>query len=149
MTLSMRWKINKPQVVHEVFEDEIVIVNLDNGNYYSLNQTGAEIWGWVENGASGEEIVEAALQRYAGNRAVVEAAIGAALKEFQREELVTPSEDVAVQAIEAPAEVPTTKPAFEAPTLSRFTDMQDLLLLDPIHEVDETGWPHAKEAPSA
>jgi hypothetical protein len=149
MTLSMRWKINKPQVVHEVFEDEVVIVNLDNGNYYSLNQTGAEIWGWVENGASGEEIVAAVLQRYEGNQEDVQQAVSAVIEEFQREELVTPAGDLPVQPIEAPADSKGTKPAFEAPTLSRFTDMQDLLLLDPIHEVDETGWPHAKEAPSA
>jgi hypothetical protein len=28
--------------------------------------------------------------------------------------------------------------------LQKFTDMQELLLLDPIHEVDERGWPHRK-----
>jgi len=34
--------------------------------------------------------------------------------------------------------------AFEKPKLQKFTDMQDLLLLDPIHEVDEAGWPHTR-----
>ena len=28
------------------------------------------------------------------------------------------------------------------PQLSSYTDMQELLLLDPIHEVDESGWPN-------
>jgi hypothetical protein len=28
--------------------------------------------------------------------------------------------------------------------LERYTDMQELLLLDPIHDVDESGWPHRK-----
>ena len=37
----------------------------------------------------------------------------------------------------------TEKLGFEAPILQKYTDMQDLLLLDPIHEVDEAGWPHA------
>jgi hypothetical protein len=31
--------------------------------------------------------------------------------------------------------------AFEAPRLTAYTDMQDLLLADPIHDYDETGWP--------
>jgi hypothetical protein len=26
-----------------------------------------------------------------------------------------------------------------------YEDMQDLLLLDPIHDVDETGWPARKQ----
>ena len=30
---------------------------------------------------------------------------------------------------------------FEAPSLEKYTDMQDLVLLDPVHEVDQTGWP--------
>jgi hypothetical protein len=29
--------------------------------------------------------------------------------------------------------------------LQKFTDMQDLLLLDPIHEVDESGWPRVPQ----
>jgi hypothetical protein len=31
---------------------------------------------------------------------------------------------------------------FEIPALEKYTDMEELLLLDPIHEVDETGWPN-------
>ncbi len=34
--------------------------------------------------------------------------------------------------------------AFEAPKLEKFTDMQDLVLLDPVHEVDDVGWPAAR-----
>ena len=30
--------------------------------------------------------------------------------------------------------------------LNRYADMKDLLMLDPIHEVDEKGWPSKKEA---
>jgi hypothetical protein len=26
--------------------------------------------------------------------------------------------------------------------LHKYTDMEELLLLDPIHDVDETGWPN-------
>ena len=32
---------------------------------------------------------------------------------------------------------------FEAPSFTTFTDMQDIILLDPVHEVDARGWPHA------
>jgi hypothetical protein len=30
--------------------------------------------------------------------------------------------------------------------MSVYTDMEELLLLDPIHDVDETGWPVRAEA---
>ena len=32
---------------------------------------------------------------------------------------------------------------FQPPVLQKFRDMQDLLLMDPIHDVDEAGWPVA------
>ncbi len=38
--------------------------------------------------------------------------------------------------------ISTSKDDFTNPVLEKFTDMADLLLLDPIHEVDESGWPN-------
>jgi len=42
------------------------------------------------------------------------------------------------------AAAPTAdRPPFVKPILQKYTDMADLLLLDPIHEVDAgQGWPH-------
>ena len=36
---------------------------------------------------------------------------------------------------------------YSTPVLEKFTDMADLLLLDPIHEVDESGWPNIPPEP--
>jgi hypothetical protein len=33
---------------------------------------------------------------------------------------------------------------FPAPVLNKFTDMQMLLLIDPIHDVSQKGWPQLK-----
>ena len=33
---------------------------------------------------------------------------------------------------------------FVPPMLARFNNMSDLLLLDPIHDVDEQGWPRER-----
>jgi hypothetical protein len=30
--------------------------------------------------------------------------------------------------------------------LHKFTDMQDLLLVDPVHDVGDAGWPHRPPA---
>ena len=45
---------------------------------------------------------------------------------------------------ELPGGPPASKPDFQEPALQKYTDMEDLLLLDPIHEVDDTGWPNPK-----
>jgi hypothetical protein len=43
----MNFTINK-NIAHEIIDGEAIIVNLENGNYYSLNKTGAEIWNFIE-----------------------------------------------------------------------------------------------------
>jgi hypothetical protein len=43
--------------------------------------------------------------------------------------------------------MPMLPGAFQPPTLESYNDMQDLLLLDPIHDVDDMGWP--QKAPDA
>ncbi len=36
------------------------------------------------------------------------------------------------------------KKSFCLPIIEKYTDLEELLLLDPIHEVDESGWPKQK-----
>ena len=41
--------------------------------------------------------------------------------------------------------LPAGNTAFVAPALHVYTDMQEFMLVDPLHDVDEVaGWPHAK-----
>lgn len=145
-------KINQPQVVHEAFDDEVVIVNLDTGNYYSLEGAGADIWREIERGALVEEISEATTHRYDGAPDEIKTAVNKLLDELQREELVTLCESPDREPVGLLSDNHSNgagKQPFQIPVLNRFTDMQDLLLLDPIHDVDETGWPRPKEADSS
>ena len=47
MDKSLHFRINNPKVIHETIDGETVIVNLDSGNYYSLDATGADIWEYM------------------------------------------------------------------------------------------------------
>jgi hypothetical protein len=67
-------------------------------------------------------------------------AIEAFAMSVQREGLMRPA-----QTAQAPAAPPSMAPDGELPALEAFNDMKDLLLLDPVHEVDEQqGWPKAQ-----
>jgi hypothetical protein len=148
---SERFRINSPKVVHEIIDGEVVIVHLVKGHYYSLVKTGADIWSGIERGMSGERILEEMVRRYEGEQADIEKAVSNMIKKLEEEELIVVAETdesdsttVAAGAIEAKAN--PEKLSFEPPKLEKYTDMEDLLLLDPIHEVDETGWPNVKPA---
>ncbi len=145
MTNTQRYRVNKPDVILENFGDEVVIVNLKNGNYYSLDSLGAEIWARLEQGATLAETLEGLLQKYSGDSAQIEQALTQFVSELQADALMVASE-AAGQPVAMPT-APEAKQPFTVPVLHKYTDMQELLLLDPIHEVDETGWPNVFGAP--
>lgn len=139
--------VNAPHIVHEIFsDDEAAIINLKTGNYYSLNPTGAEIWALIEKNATSDEIVNVFNQLYKTDSIDIASEINNFIKELEAEDLIIKSENGAESSLNVknfPAENQTKNP-FVEPILERFADLQELLLLDPIHDVDEAGFPHKK-----
>jgi hypothetical protein len=58
MESSMCFRINTPGVIHETIDEEVVIIEFESGNYYSLDKAGAAIWGFIAGGATVGGIVE-------------------------------------------------------------------------------------------
>ena len=143
MNSSLRFRINTPTIVHEAIEGEVVIINLENGNYYSLDGIGASIWDSIGKGESVGEIVGLLDFRYQADDTPIEQSVEQFLAELEQDDLVAPDEPGS-NSIDPSSKTQdgNEKLTFEAPVLNRYTDMQDLLLLDPIHDVDEAGWPN-------
>ena len=140
---NQRFRVNTPTVTHETIDGEAVIINLDSGNYYSLVEAGSFIWAIVERGASASEVQHLVQQTYQGHASDIDQGVQELLVQLQQENLIVPIDGAPV--VELAEALPSTngheKPLFNAPLLNKFSDMQELLLLDPIHDVDEAGWP--------
>jgi hypothetical protein len=143
-----RFCVNSPTVTHDVIDGEAVIINLVSGKYYSLGQAGADIWTLLDKHAPLEFIVRRIAANYMGERSKIENSAVELIERLQEEDLIVPCRREIGD--ECPSETASAlaqnhdRPQFEAPVLHKFTDMQELLVLDPIHEVDEVGWPHKK-----
>jgi len=143
MSYSQVFRINSPTIIHEIIEGEAVIINMEMGHYYSIDQTGARIWELVDKRASADEIIQSFTKYYAGDPKTIQRSVLDFLAELQRENLIVPaSKETDDQNFSGNVITPTERPPFNQPELHKYTDMQDLLLLDPIHEVDESGWPN-------
>ena len=147
---NQRFRVNTPTVTHETIDGEAVIINLDSGNYYSLVEVGSFIWGLVEKGASASEVQQAVLQTYQGDAPDIDEGVQELLAQLQQENLIVPVDGAAALDL---TEVLSSnnsheKPSFNPPLLQKYSDMQELLLLDPIHDVDETGWPKPNPDPA-
>ena len=151
MDISMHFRINSPKVIHETIDGETVIVNLDSGNYYSLDAIGAEIWEYIVRNVSIPSIIEIIASGYTGEQEEIQKTVHQFIDEMQRENLIAVNESQEFLDV-SEADVSPEKGAnqskeygvFIPPMLNKYSDMQDLLLLDPIHEVDDTGWPNIK-----
>jgi hypothetical protein len=136
-------------VVHENIDGETVILNLDTGNYYSTVDIGADIWECIVKGIPSGEILSLITGNYECSRGDEEGVVHTFIGELQQEGLIIAKDDhettsSAVQKCLFENIPRKNKTPFKAPVLNKYTDMQDLLLLDPIHEVGAAGWPSTK-----
>jgi hypothetical protein len=137
-----RFRIKRPDVIHELLDDELVIVNLKSGSYFSLDRVGAVIWHCIDQQATRGEIVAALLCRYEGESESIEQAVQQLIDQLRDEKLIEPdSAPLSAAPRSDSSSTVNGRSPFVAPVLQKFTDMQELLLLDPIHEVDKSGWP--------
>lgn len=150
MTLAQQHvRINSPKVVGEVIDGEAVVINLENGNYYTMDRIGGEIWNIVEQNVTVESIVDAISARYEGSGLDIETSINELIVLMEQEGLIVLETEEAVdnageQGLLSGPPAEEEKIEFAPPVLQKYDDMQDLLLLDPIHDVDEMGWPNVK-----
>jgi hypothetical protein len=144
MTSETWYRVDRRKVAHETIDGEVIMIHLVLGSYYSLNGTGADIWEHLVEGRSRTEILSRIEQRYDAEPELIAQTMDALVKRLADEGLLEPVADGAAGA--AAAEAPAERLPFKAPDLEKYTDMQDFLLVDPIHEVDETGWPNRKQA---
>lgn len=138
----MRYRINSPQVINETIDGEAIMINLATGSYYSLDRVGGEVWALLEGSVPVDDIVVELGRRYDGAEDDIRRAVDDLLHRLSSEELVVPCDDGDPVGAVSLEPAPAARPAFTAPRLEKFTDMQDLILLDPVHEVDSRGWPH-------
>jgi Coenzyme PQQ synthesis protein D (PqqD) len=138
------YRINEPTVIHQTIGGETVIIHLTSGLYYSLEGSGADIWERLSRGETPATVTAELATPAPADRDVIAEEIDAFVRRLVEEDLLVP----------APGSTPPTDaqaaPApgvFRTPRVARYDDLQDLLLLDPIHATDETGWPD--RAPAA
>jgi antitoxin (DNA-binding transcriptional repressor) of toxin-antitoxin stability system len=147
---TVRYRINSPQVINETIDGEEIMINLATGSYYSLDRVGGDVWALLEASVPVDDIVAELGRRYDAGEDDIRRGVADLLQRLSEEELVVPSPNGGPVGRASPAApTPATRPPFRAPRLEKFTDMQDLILLDPVHEVDSRGWPHLPDGHDA
>lgn len=134
-----------PNIMHETIDNEVVVVNLDKGTYYSFDGVGGRIWEWLDgDGQSLTSLIAKVKENFSGESEHIAATVERFLDQLITEKLVSVTPGEAGQLVN-PAGAAAESVPFVEPVLQKYSDMEALLLVDPIHEVDEeAGWPNVK-----
>jgi hypothetical protein len=135
-----RFHVNDADVAAEVFDGEVIILNLATGVYYSLDQTAGLIWTLLAGGHSVADTAATLLGRYdvaaERARADVERVAGDLVGESLIRVAEAPGEPPPLPEPGTRARIP-----YVAPVLNIYRDMGAMLALDPpMPRLDEIPW---------
>jgi hypothetical protein len=143
--VERRFRVNTPAVASEIIDGEAVIMNLKSGSYFSTREVGSLLWAWLDQGIPESVIVHSLHAAGEAPLETVSREVRRFIDELLKHDLIRelPADRCGTPPTPNGASPTTFK--FAPPVLEVYNDMQDLLLLDPIHDVDEAvGWPSPK-----
>lgn len=132
---------NKRVVVSETVADESIVINMESGSYHRIAGPASQLWTALAErcafdqwaGKAGVDLPDLAPAHLAAMALSLEEVKLILLEDASRAKL-TDLADAAGSPLDP---------------VESYDDMADLLLIDPIHEVDEHGWPEAQEPDAA
>ena len=132
--MTTKLMVKSASIIHDVIEGEAVVMNLDTGLYFSFNPAATRIWALIVEGIhSAHQISQVA------------GSVNTPFLQFLHDQELICSEIVSAGD---DAVGPALQRVREEAQWHLFSDMKDLLLLDPVHDIalTEQGWPVFRDA---
>ncbi|GAB3508595.1 PqqD family protein [Emticicia fontis] len=133
------YQLDSATIAQEVFGNEAVLINIPLGKYYSIRgTTGIRVLELLQEPANAESILTTVQNEFQLDETTASAEIVYFLDQLANENIITE----ASAAVPGVGEESAIKLPYEKLELEIFDDMQELILLDPIHDVESfRGWP--------
>src|SRR5688500_19634942 len=65
----------EPTVLHEVFDDEVVVADLQRGTYYGVGGSGVLVWSALRDGVGLDRVIDALANVSGDDRDVIEESV--------------------------------------------------------------------------
>jgi hypothetical protein len=146
--MPTHYRSNAPRFVDETIDGEALVMDMVKGSYYSCVGSSAFAWNALARGVPTDDLAAMLVARYGIAPADAQRDVDAFVTSLVDAEMLVAASPGAdpPRADDAPptrdaldALVP--QPEYTALALERFDDLADLILLDPVHDVTEAGWP--------
>jgi hypothetical protein len=143
------YRIRHLDVIHQDFEEEVVVIDLASGTYFSLSGVAGRIWHWLAEGTAGvSSLTGRVTATYAVDASSAATDVETFLLGLEEHGLVVkespPTPAGGDEPFPSDVDAVVPRQPYAAPQLRAYSDLQSLFLLDPVHDVDPAaGWPHA------
>ena len=138
------YRVRDKNVVSEVIDEEAIVMDLSTGAYFSSGGAGALIWDGIVCGFEAARIKQRVQQAFCVDPTRLNTDFEAFLVLLLANKLVDFAPEASVSDADWSVPLPAEPRGYEAPVLNRYDDLQELALLDPIHDVEDSGWPNRK-----
>lgn len=142
--MGKQYTIDSNNIIYEEIDSELVVINLKNGCYYSLNESASLIWKLIVSGNSIDQITGLLVAHFSIEPDGIPGEILRIVSEFFNEQLLSPAVELETKAEMILPDNIMLAGHFQSPVMSKHSDIQEMLQLDPIHEVTDLGWPNKK-----
>lgn len=133
--------MRRDDVLHERLDGETIIVNMRTGRYLSLQGVASDIWYLISNRVPRHRWLALLAEVYQQpDDADVDKFVALCLEA----ELIREAQEQALDDFVWLTDVP--RPPWSLQPPEEFDDLADLILIDPVHDVDADGWPSKREA---
>ena len=136
------YAVASKDIVFESFDGEAVVLDLSNGKYFGFSDSGSRVWQALSSGVAVQALVGAT----AGAATIELAELEGFVSRLLDFGLLAPAADAPAQPL--PGDLKAELAATSEPLkVDVHDDLADLIIVDPIHEVEEPlGWPAVKQA---
>jgi hypothetical protein len=130
------YQVSTGKIAHEKIDGEIIVIHYDTGDYYSMTGTAAALWEMMMTPQDLDRI----RARFTSWDSRAEASVTRFLDVLVGEGLIHATNGAGGAVASNGGE----RLVFEDPVIEKYSDMKTILLADPIHDVEEAGWPRVK-----
>ena len=143
MDTTIHYYLNPQGLSYEEFGGEMVAVNFDTGKYYGLTGSALTIWQALLRPRTLDELVELLELTYSEGEHDIREMTVKFIEILESEDLL-----LQIQSPNLTLNSNGERQPFVAPHLEVHSDLQELIMLDPVHDTDpEAGWPVRKVEP--
>jgi hypothetical protein len=135
-----QYRSNGPRFVDESVDGEALIMDMVTGTYYTCLGPATIAWDALKRGVEPGEVAAMIATLYGVDVTSVTGDLDAFVAELVADEILVRREDTPASGPIAPPAPPAGP--YEPMRIERYTDLADLILLDPVQDVSGAGWPH-------